>query len=77
MSKGPCKREKEIQDQGMSIKESLSDLQVRDNLGLPTAPELCDINGIQSLGCNLPASRDGCKGCTIGRLKNEHNRQGG
>ena len=66
-------REKEMRDQGMSIKESLSDLQVRDNLGLPTTPELCDINGILSLGCNLPALRDGCKGCTIGRLKNEHN----
>ena len=72
MSKGPCKREKEKQDQGLSIEETY--LQVRDNLGLPTTPELCDINGIQSLGCNLPASRDGCKGCTIGRLKNDDRR---
>ncbi len=66
-------REKEKQDQGLSTEETY--LQVRDNLGLPNTPELCDINGIQSLGCDLPAARDGCKECTIGRLKNEHNRQ--
>ena len=66
-------REKELQDRGLTVNEILSDEQVRDNLGLPNIPEFCDINGIQSLGCNLSASRDGCKGCTIGRLKNEHN----
>ncbi len=61
-------REKELQDKGLSVSQILSDEQVRDNLGLPTTPELCDINCDKNLGCNLPESRDGCKGCTIGRL---------
>ena len=61
-------REKELQDKGMLIKEILSDLQVRDNLGLPTTPELCDINRNKRIGCNLPESKDDCKGCVIGRL---------
>ena len=61
-------REKELQDEGMSVYDILSDTQARDNLGLPTTPELCDLNRRKTIGCNLPASRDGCKGCTIGRL---------
>lgn len=65
------KKEEKKAPEGNTIHEVLSDSEVRDELGLPNGPEECDLNSVREDGCPLDEAQNLCKGCVIGRKKNE------
>ncbi len=68
-------KEKEVSEETKSLHKTLSHTGVRNELNLPNKPEECDLNDIHTDGCPLDEAKNKCKGCIIGRKKNDDRRR--